>query len=303
MYYSSFEVFAAIVKEGSLVRAAEKLHLTPAAVSLSLSALEEEFGFKLVNRTRGKNSVLLTSNGELILRSVSELLEAEKRLHDEVNSINGLVRGTVSIGAFNSVCVLWLPSIIRNFHRDYPQIQIKILQAGYHKIEKMVLDGQIDIGFVSRPTFEDINVFPLYDDKMWCIAGQGFFPDTKNTVSVEDIKQNTFLLAHGANDIKTSTFIQQNRIAANIDLDLSTDSSVIAFVESGAGLSIMPEMVLQLEPNNCARYFLEDFPFRHIALGTSKNTPISPATNLFQKYIINYLKNDYRPMTSFSKVL
>lgn len=113
MSLARYEVFNTVVELGSLTKAAEALNITQSAVSYSIANLEAEFGFPLLIRSR--SGITLTSNGQRMLKSVRTVLHWDEKLKQEAASIKGLEVGTVRIGAFTSVCIQWLPRLLKNF--------------------------------------------------------------------------------------------------------------------------------------------------------------------------------------------
>ena len=106
-------IFSRIVTEGSFLKAAESLNMTPSAVSHAVTDAESQVGFKLFNRT--KNGVTLTENGRALYPAVLQLLGCEDSLNQTVDDLRGLRSGTVNLGIFNSVCTNWMPEIFRRF--------------------------------------------------------------------------------------------------------------------------------------------------------------------------------------------
>ena len=137
------------VENGSFKAAAESLGCTQSAVSHMISSLEEELGFRLLRR--GRSAVRLTDEGERLLGAARSLLSAEEQLRQTAASIRGLDQGTVRIGAFTSVAVHWLPPVLKEFQRDYPNVEFKLLNGDYHDVNEWLSDGSVDIGFVALP--------------------------------------------------------------------------------------------------------------------------------------------------------
>ena len=115
------------VEMGSLKAAAEALGCTQSAVSHMIASLEKELGFRLLRRAR--SGVKLTDEGERLLPFVRALLSADEQLRQSAASIRGLDQGTVRIGAFTSVAVHWLPPVLKEFQRDYPNVEFKLLNG------------------------------------------------------------------------------------------------------------------------------------------------------------------------------
>lgn len=108
----SYRVFLTIVQYGSFQKAAELHDVTPPAISHIVKHLEQELGFSLFVRNR--RGVTLTTSGESVLPVVSDIVKKEDALYQLVSELNGLERGQVRLGIFNSMCK-YLPDLIHDF--------------------------------------------------------------------------------------------------------------------------------------------------------------------------------------------
>jgi len=111
-------VFLAVVEQRSFVKAAQSMFLSPPAVSQAIAKLEHEYGLNLFVRDR--NGAHLTSDGEKLLPSIRAVIDAEEHLSQQISQIKGLETGSVCIGTFNSVCVNWIPGIVKSFKKSTP---------------------------------------------------------------------------------------------------------------------------------------------------------------------------------------
>ena len=98
----SYEIFDAVARQGSFNKAAQQLHLTPSAISHAIAVMEAELGFTLFNR--GKNGVTMTSYGASLYPSIRAVLNSDEALQQSIARLNGLEKGKVKLGAFNSIC-------------------------------------------------------------------------------------------------------------------------------------------------------------------------------------------------------
>lgn len=114
----SYEIFKTVVEQSSFQQAAKILHLTPSAISHSISSLEKELGFSLF--IRNKLGVKLTGYGGSLLPCIQNVLNSEEHLKQEVSMLMGFEKGTIKLGTFNSVCTNWIPDIVKTFKRLYP---------------------------------------------------------------------------------------------------------------------------------------------------------------------------------------
>ncbi len=143
------EVFNALFKAGSVSRAAERLNLTQPAVSVALSNLEAELGFRLFHRSKG----FFEPTGEaMLLQSEFEHgLLAISRIGQRATAIKSGATGRVNIATNGTVAVNFLPKTIASFQRQNPGINVELRVGSSRRIASWVSDRQIDIGFIDTP--------------------------------------------------------------------------------------------------------------------------------------------------------
>jgi DNA-binding transcriptional LysR family regulator len=290
MSFFSYQIFDAVAKQQSFLRAAEVMNLTPSAVSHSISSLESSLGFPLFLRSR--TGVKLTNEGELMLIHVRSILNCEEQLQQEAAQINGLEKGTVVIGAFSSVCTNWIPDIVKSFHNSYPNIDINIMQGDYEDVLLWAKTGVINIGFATLPTRTDLIETPLHMDRLLCIAPKDFKPVHSKYVTIDDIKDQPFILQREGYNADTLSFIKKYNLSIRPQFFIDDDQSIIAIVESGLGISIVPELILNKVRCNVNVYPIIPNEFRTIGLVTHKKQLLSPATLKMFDHIVSYIKNN-----------
>ena len=124
-----YEVFEKTVELSSLTKAAEELGLTQSGVSHIIAALEEEFGFPLL--TRSRTGARLTPEGEKIMPFLRDILRSQEQLDQTAAELRGLSAGTVRIATFTSVAVHWLPGMMQEFQTLYPHVEFKLFNGDY----------------------------------------------------------------------------------------------------------------------------------------------------------------------------
>ena len=144
----SYEIFDAVARQGSFNKAAQQLHLTPSAISHAIAVMETELGFTLFNR--GKNGVTMTSYGASLYPSIRAVLNSDEALQQSIARLNGLEKGKVKLGVFNSVCASLLPEILKGFMNQYPQIEVEVYQGTYDDVKEWLRTGQVDLAFLSN---------------------------------------------------------------------------------------------------------------------------------------------------------
>lgn len=280
---AKYEVFNTVVELGSLTKAAEALNLTQSAVSYSIANLELEFGFPLLIRSR--SGITLTSNGQRILKSIRTVLHWDEKLKQEAASIKGVEVGTVRIGAFTSVCIQWLPRLLKNFKQEHPLIEIKIFQGGYQDIEEWITNGVIDFGFTTLPTTETFKTIPLKKDRILCILPNNHPLSNQDKVRIEQLENESFITLKSGYNHDIKRILKETGVTLKNRFEMADDQAIIAMVENELGVSTMPELVLQSMPYKVTALSLEPEQHRIIGIAAISLKEISPAAKRFIEYI------------------
>lgn len=279
MSIKKYEVFAKVVELGSLTRAAEALGLTQSGVSHIISALEGEFGFPLLSR--GKSGVSLTADGETLMPSLRGVLNSSEQLKQIVASINGLSCGTVRIGAFTSVAVHWLPGIIKEFSSACPNIEIKLLNGDYHDIALWLGSGEADVGFVAYPEELSCECTPLLADRLMAVLPLDHPLAKSSSYPLASIKDEPFISLLETSDQDARRALLAAGVSPNVKYYSKDDYAIIAMVESGLGVAIMPELLLKRHRDTVATLPLDPPYERMISLALSDAGSGSPASRAF----------------------
>lgn len=289
-----YQVFATVAEAKTYYRAAELLNLTPSAVSHSITQLETELGFPLFIRNR--NGSELTPNGAQMLPFVREILNAENRLKQEVDSINGLLRGTLRIGAFSSASMTWLPTILQRFRQKYPTITVQLAQGSLNDIAERLRQGQLDLGFTALPVDKQLVTYPLINDELFTITPKDFVPSTANVVMEADIHDKTFILQEADYERAIKTTLDQYNVTQNSLSYTIDDPSIIAMVESGLGFGIMPALTLASFPtyhNKVNVYHFDKDVYRTLVVATPKTHSSAPAVKAFLDEVHLFMHEQY----------
>ena len=287
MALDKYQTLMTVVDTGSLTRAAEQLDCTQSAVSHCLDALEKELGFAVLKRSRA--GVRLTNEGERLLPAVRGLLGAAEQLRQTASSIRGLESGTVRIGAFTSVAVHWLPPILKEFQHDFPKVDFRLLNGDYHDVEQWLTDGSVDVGFVALPSPADCECIPLMEDRLLAILPRGSRFESYPKFPLVECETEPFISLLESSDHDARRALEAAGVRPNVRFYTKDDYAVIAMVEQGLGMSIMPELLLKGR-----NYDLQILPLipeakRTIGLAVAAGSKAGPATRRFADYVVRYV--------------
>lgn len=220
-------------------------------------------------------------------------IKAEERLQQEINRIGDLRSSVLNVGVFSSVGCNWLPDIIRIMHQQYPQIELRIHEGSYAYLKAGLAEGRLDVAFVSLPAEDNLIAYPLIRDRLLCLTPQDFQPSHDNFVTIEDIEKETLILPHTGSDFDARAFLRANNMKVYSPHVLGEDSLIVALVESGLGISIMPELVVQRVKGNVKAYSIEGAPFRTIGIATPKIELGTVSARAFVKVTQHYIAKKY----------
>ena len=292
MTLDKYQTLMSVVDCGSLTRAAAELGVTQSAVSHSLDSLEKELGFTVIRRSRA--GVQLTNEGERLLPAVRSMLAAAEQLSQTASSIRGLESGTVRIGAFTSVAVHWLPPVLKEFQQDYPKVDFKLLNGDYHDVEQWLADGSVDVGFVAMPAGVGCECIPLMEDRLLAILPRHSRFENYPKFPLVECETEPFISLLQSSDHDARRALEAAGVKPNVRFYTKDDYAVIAMVEQGLGISIMPELLLKGRHDDLQILPLIPEAKRTIGLAIAAGERAGPATRRFADYVVRYVTQQSR---------
>lgn len=281
-----YKAFVKTVEMGSFTRAAEELQYAQSSVSKMIGDLESDWGVSLLERSR--NGVALTSAGVQLLPEIRGILRDFEHLEGSVSRMNGLETGVVRIGTFASVSIHWLPNILSAFQRDYPGIEYELLLGDYDEIERWIEEGRVDCGFLRLPTRPGFDTLLLKQDEYMLVLPKGHPLGAQQIVPVEALEGEPFLLLEHGGKTEVSQILERSHVHPKIRFTTWEDFAIMAMVEKGMGVGILPSMILHRIPYAIDIRPLERPFYRKIGLAMKCRDRLSPAAQKFLEYL------DYR---------
>ena len=274
------------VEYGSFTRAAELLNYSQSGVSRMIRDLEEECHVTLLERSRA--GVRLTSAGTKLLPYARELCRQYERFAAEVDELNGLASGLIRIGTFSSVMTHWLPKIIREFQKDYPNIEYELLLGDYTEIEEWIAEGRVDCGFLRLPAQREFETIFLEQDELMAILPEDHPLAARERVPAAALCGEPFLLLEKGAKAEISAIFERCGLMPQVRFTMWDDYAVMALVEGGLGISMLPELILKHTPYQIVAKELDVPAYRQIVLALRDKKTASMAVKRFLEYL------DYR---------
>ena len=275
--------FVKTVEYGSFTKAAEVLSYSQSGISRMIKDLETEWNIPLLERSR--SGVRLTSDGLKLLPHAKRVCEEYQKLQMEVDSLHGVQSGIIRIGTFSSVATHWLPNIIRAFQKDYPNIDYELLLGDYTEIEEWIAEGRVDCGFLRLPTHSEFDTIFLEQDSLMAIIPENHPLADCEKFPLAKLCEEPFMLLERGAKAEVSEVFERNHLTPRVRFTTWDDYAIMSMVESGLGVSILPQLILKRVPYRILAKELDVPAYRNIGLALKKKETASIAVKRFIEYL------------------
>ena len=278
-----YMAFIKAVEYGSFTKAAEALAYSQSGISRMIGDLEKEWKVSLLERDRA--GVRMTSDGIKLLPYAKSVCNEYQKLQMQVDELNGLQSGLIRIGTFSSVATHWLPNVIKEFQKDYPNIDYELLLGDYTEIENWIQEGRVDCGFLRLPTQPDLESIFLAKDKLLVILPENHPLAECERFPVKALENDPFMLLEKSAKAEISKIFERWNITPKVHFTTWDDYAIMSMVESGLGISILPELILKRIPYHIVIKELDVPAYRNIGLVMRDQKTVSIAVKRFMDYL------------------
>lgn len=239
------EYFVAVVEEVHFTRAAERLHLAQSGLSASIRSLERELGAPLF--VRSTRRVELTEAGRALLVEARRTLASVAAARNAVAAVQGLLRGTLSVGAEQCLGVIDLPAMLARFRAVHPGVEIRLRQAGSSRLVEEVRAGHLDLAFVtvSGEAPGGITLTPLATEPMMLVCHPGHRLTSRDSVDWSHLEDEIFVDFHadwGARQVTDRAFDAVG-LKRQVAVEVNDVHSLLDFVQQDLGVALVPRPI------------------------------------------------------------
>ena len=240
MNFDQMRAVVQVARLRSFSRAAETLGLTQPAISAQVRQIEEEVGYRLFDRLG--RSVHLTQPGMVLLEHAARMLDLRRQA---IQAVADLRRPSVrlTIGATESICLYVLPPVLEEYRSRYPAVAISIFRHTTDRIVRKLVEGILDIGFISLPTeHPDLRTIPFLRDR-WVAALPPAHPlASRRSVALEELLDFPFILPEMGH---TRTALDRILLPHRRQLKVAFEPTGIVLIKrlvaAGMGITIIGE--------------------------------------------------------------
>ena len=286
MKTSRYQVFLKIVETKSLTRTAAYFGCTQSAVSQLVKALEAELGVSLF--IRSKSGVRLTAEGEYLLPGMRQIVAGERAVFERALELQNLNAGLIRIGIFTSLSCQWLPPYLKRFRESFPNIGFELLQGDVTEISEWIRNGMVDIGFTTPPNSDEFYFRELLADRMNIVLPPEH-PLANTAVTLDQLRDETFVLLESGYSQITEKMFQDAGMRPKQQYTVQDDYTVMSMVESGLGVTLLPELMLNRSPYKLYSCPAEPPYYRHMGVCWLRKEQNSVAVNKFVHQLLQYM--------------
>ncbi len=283
------QVFHTVARLLSFTKAAESLHMTQPAVTFQIRQLEEYFNTRLFDRTH--NKISLTAAGERVFEYADKIVALYAEMDNRVRELTGDVSGILIIGASTTIAEYVLPSLLGEFKKLHPNINLRLKVSNSIGIVHMVEDNSVDVGIVESPiSNKNLAVEVCWQDELVFICLPQHPLAKKSSITVRDIEGLPFVCREEGSGTRDfiMEYLEKNDMPfhdLNLNVEVGNPEAVKSAVEAGLGISIVSKATVTKE----------------LRLGTLAALPLNPPLERPFSIVHQRQKFRLRAMDEFMK--
>lgn len=287
--YELYKVFYYVASSLSFSAASKQLFISQSAVSQSIKTLEKKLGQPLFIRSTKK--VQLTPAGKVLLKHIEPAMNLIQRGENQLLDSTTLGLGQLHIGASDTICRYFLVPYLKQFHKKFPNVPIKVTNATSLSCVDLLEQGKVDLivtnfpnsrlnhSYIQKTVLNFSDVF---------IANPSYFDLTMQEVSLADLQQYPILML----DRKSTTseylhnLFLQHQLELVPEIELSSNDLLIDLAKIGLGIAFIPDYCLTRQSRDLfVLSTKETMPTRQLVASINPNLPVSPSTEEFLKLL------------------
>lgn len=278
--------FVAVARARNFSRAAEQCRVAQPSLSQQIMKLESELGEKLFERT--KRAVSLTPAGEVFRVHAERVLDEVELAGESVRDARGALRGRVALGALPTVAPYYLPARLRAFSAAYPEVEVVVHEDTTEQLARAVLMKEVDLALVSLPVERaGLVAEEFFDEALLVALPARHRLAAKRKLTLDDLEAEPFILMKEGHCLagQALQFCRLNGFAPRVSFRSAQIETVLAFVASGWGVSIVPAMARAAEAKQGVRYRALDGMTRSIGVIYRQARPLSRAARALADFL------------------
>jgi LysR family transcriptional regulator, hydrogen peroxide-inducible genes activator len=243
MELQQLRYLVSVAESHSFTGASQLCHVTQPTLSHQIKKLEEEIGEPLLQRR--KKGAFLTPLGERVYRHAQDILRNVESVQQAASSFSHQVQGLLKIGVIPTIAPYFLPGLLRLSQKRHPGIRFQVTEEPTEQLLASLGNGTLDLAILSPPIASDkVQTQDLFADEFLLALPEKHFLGKSRGVSLQVLRELPMILMNDAHCLRgqTISFCQRVGFAPKIFIQSSQLDTVLAMVETGQGISLVPAM-------------------------------------------------------------
>ena len=254
MELMQLEMFVAVVEEGSVRAAAERVFRTQPAVSIAISKLEREFETPMFDRSK-RHEYRLTQIGETLYQHARRMLSLRNDTVSAIGDIGNLRLGRVRVGANESVSLHLLPKLAQTFLAEHPGIRMEVKCERSKSLLGDLKDRKLDLALLSfQPEDNELDARFIMHDELVLITSPSHPFAAKPPVEIQELSEESLLVMDVSEPSPWHRKIAEAFREYKAPLHLTVENAPIEMIKKmvavGVGVGFVPLMSVQEEREN-----------------------------------------------------
>jgi LysR family transcriptional regulator, hydrogen peroxide-inducible genes activator len=265
------EYLTALAELRSFHRAAAACHVSQPALSTQIRQLEDQLGIKLLERNQ--RMVLVTPAGEEIVRRAHMVLNGANDLIEAAQSLALPMSGTLRLGVIPTIAPYFLPRVLPRVREQYTDLRLLLYEEKTDVLLRLLQEGKLDLALLALGVeLGSLEGMALFDDPFVLAVPEGHKLASSKTVRETDLSDEEVLLLEDGHCLRDQVWpvCEQGGAHELGDFRASSLSTLVQMVSSNIGITLLPEMSIEVEIGRSERIELRRFrrpvPFRSIGL-------------------------------------
>ncbi|MEU7902364.1 LysR substrate-binding domain-containing protein [Actinoplanes sp. NPDC049118] len=300
MQLQQLRYFLAVVETRHFTHAADSVGVSQPTLSKQIHTLEQTLGAPLFERARG--AVGLTAAGDTLLPLARRMVADADAARDAVQEIVGLRRGRVRVGATPSLCSSLVPTVLYRFRGEHPDIELHVNEGSSQDLIADLLARELDLALIVQPeqgVDEALHTAPLLRESLVVASVRSGPPPTPRVqLELNELRDQPLVMFRPGYDLRDVTLEACRRagFTPRFAVEGGEMDAVLAFVEAGLGMALVPSMVLVNRPLLRATPLAPPGMRRTIALAHRRRAVLPHAAEALRATLLDHIATGELPI-------